>query len=186
MRTAAPADLVPLLGAGLVAYVVVVVAAIALCTAARERGRQAREVSAAPPEPGDAPGVDRTPEGVVAYAAALLQADAALFGWDLRTDGLCLLAATRASIASGEEGRHLAREAVMAGSCARPPALDPVAIAVPAERHDVRLGALCVSRDAGPPLTARERGVLLRLGALAADVLGEHAHPPAPVRRVPA
>ncbi len=188
MTPNAAADLAPLIGGGLVAYALVLAAAVALCTGARERAREAQTEDAppAPPRPADPPEPDRTPEGLVAHVAARLGADAALFGWDLRADALCLLAATRPAVASGAQGRHLAREAVMAGCPARPPALVPIALAVPAERHDVRLGALCVSRDAGPPFTARERGLLVRLGALAADVLRERSAAATPAKEVPA
>ncbi len=180
----AAADVVALVGAGLLAYAVVVVAAIALCTAARERGRPAHATTAlSTAAPYDAP---RSAEELVLHVAGLLRADAALFGWDLETDGLRLLAASAPAAAAGDEGRHLAREAVMAGCPARPPALHPVALAVPAERHDVRLGALCVGRRAGPPFTARERAVLVGLGAGAADVLRAQSTAAWPVRQVSA
>jgi hypothetical protein len=183
-----PADLVPLIGGGLVAYALVLVAAIALCSAARDRDAADRDDAGDPLPALPAAGVvgARSPEALVTHVALLLGADAALFGWDLRADGLRLVAASRPALASGDAGRHLAREAVMAGSPARPPALEPAALAVPAERHDVRLGALCVSRPGQRAFTARERTLLLRLGALAADVLREHPHVAATVREVPA
>jgi len=196
---AASASLVPWIGAGVAAYAAVVAAAVLLCAAGHE------DEPAAVAAPGAGRGDDATPERLVAHVARLLDADAALFGWDPRADAPRLLAASRSAFASGAEGRHLAREAVVAGrpaSCpplhvaaapaaappvalavaAAPAAAPPVALAVPAERR----GALCVSRPAARPFSATERSRLAELGLLAADVLREQAELGTPVRGVPA
>ena len=164
-----------------VAAVAVALCSAARCGDARFRPSEARDLG--PPLDGLV-GL-RSPDRLVAEVARLLQADdAALFGWDLGSDGLRLLAASRPGLAAGVAGRHLAREAVVAGRLSvAPPVLVPAdgglhvstALAVPAARAEVRLGALCVSRSGPRPFTSRERALLLRLGVLAADVLSDGA-----------
>jgi len=166
---AASASLVPWIGAGVAAYAVVVAAAVLLCAAGHE------DEPAAVAAPGAGRGDDPTPERLVAHVARLLDADAALFGWDPRADAPRLLAASRSAFASGAEGRHLAREAVVAGrpaSCpplhvaAAPAAPPPVALAVaaaPAAAPPVAL-AVPAAPAAAPPVAlavpAERRGAL--------------------------
>jgi len=183
----ASVSLVPWIGAGVAVYAAVLAAAVLLCAAGHED-----DAAVAAPDPGG-PGDDLTPERLVAHVAHLLDADAALFGWDPRAEAPRLLAASRPAFASGAEGRHLAREAVVAGRPAGGPPLHvaaapgptpPVALAVPA----AHCGALCVSRPATRPFSGPERGRLAELGLLAAGVLREQPPVPsdAPVRGVPA
>jgi GAF domain-containing protein len=191
-------DLVPWIGGAAALYLCLVGVAVVLCAAAR-RGDERLPPQVRPGVREAGPPLEelmgaRTPERFVAQVAGLLGADAALFGWDARTDGLRLLAASRPGVAGSLVGRHLAREAVAAGrvAVALPPLVPPdrgraptTTLAVPASRDDARLGALCVSRSGARPFTPSERGLLVRLGALAADVLVEHAVRD-PARGVPA
>jgi hypothetical protein len=162
---------------GLVVFVVLV-----LCrTAAR-----AQRLPAPDPEPVSAAPLvhrPRDPEALVAEAARALGADdASLFGWDLDGEEPRLVVATDAEgAASSTAAARLAGQACATGRlCVRPPALVPAdgetglpgaALAVPAGAAGLRLGALCVTREGPRPFTARDRGILVRLGGVAAELL---------------
>ena len=165
-------------------YAVLLLLALVLCRAAR-RGDELMEASRSMgPAAAALPAVTRprSPQALVAEAVRVLAADdAALFGWNLGDDRLHVVATTHADGAASAAGRRLARQAFATGRLSvRPPTLLPgegdeglpaTGLAVPASRAELRMGALCVTRSAARPFTARERSVLLRLGSVAADLL---------------
>jgi hypothetical protein len=159
------------------AYVLLVLGAVVVCRAAR-RGDELLAAARAEgvPEP------PRSPQTLVAQAVRALGADgAALFGWDVREDRLCVLATAGHGGAVTDAARRLAQQAFTTGRLSvRPPALVPApsdgelpatGLAVPAARAELRVGALCVTRGAARPFTARDRAALLRLGEVATEVL---------------
>jgi GAF domain-containing protein len=175
------AALSPWLAAVGALYGVVALAVVVFCRAAARAERLPGIVH--PPAAAPLVHRPRTPEALVAEAVRALGADdAALFGSDL--DGVALrvvAAAVEDGAATSTPGARLARQACLTGRlCVRPPALVPAAdeaclpgaaLAVPATVGGLRLGALCVTRTGPRPFTARDRGILLRLGGAAAEQL---------------
>ncbi len=173
-------------------YALVVLVVVVLCRAAARADRLAR-IDETPAAAAPLVHRPRTAQDLVAEAVRALGADdAALFGADLGGEALHVVAATdEDGAATGAAAERLARHACSTGRlCVRPPALVPAAdeaclpgaaLAVPATVGGLRLGALCVTRTGPRPFTARDRGILLRLGGVAAEQLAAPA--PAGQRR---
>jgi GAF domain-containing protein len=163
-------------------YGLVAIAVVVLCRAAARADRLPRLTRASFAA---APLVHRprSAQALVAEAVRALGADhAALFGSDLEGEALRVVAVTgEDGGATSVAGARLAHQACVTGRlCVRPPALVPAecevglpgaALAVPAGIPGLRLGALCVTRTGPRPFTARDRGILLRLGGVAAELL---------------
>jgi hypothetical protein len=169
-------------------YALVVVAVVVLCRAAA-RAERLPGLSRAPVSAAPIVHRPRSPEALVAEAVRALGADdAALYGAGLDGEALeVVVASEEEGAATSTPAARLARQACVTGRlCVRPPALVPAegepglpgaALAVPAGVPGLRLGALCVTRAGARPFTARDRGILVRLGAVAAELLAAAEHP---------